>query len=119
MNVGNFSVEQNQRPTHIEKKSRETNPSTHFLVQTMKKKNWVELVMVVKSRDDSVGIATDYRLDDRMIGFRILAGAGNFSLRHHVQTGSGAHPVSYPMGTGGSFPGGKAAGAWSWPLTFI
>jgi hypothetical protein len=22
-----------------------------------------------------------------------------------------------PMGTGGSFPGGKAAGAWSWPLT--
>jgi hypothetical protein len=25
-----------------------------------------------------------------------------------VQTGSGAHPTSYPMGTGGSFPGGKA-----------
>jgi hypothetical protein len=24
---------------------------------------------------------------------------------------SGAHPVSYPMGTRGSFPGGKAAGA--------
>jgi hypothetical protein len=23
-------------------------------------------------------------------------------------TGSGAHPASYPMGTGGSFPGGKA-----------
>jgi hypothetical protein len=30
---------------------------------------------------------------------------------HVVHTGSGAHPVSYPMGTGGSFPGGKAAGA--------
>jgi hypothetical protein len=27
-----------------------------------------------------------------------------------VQTGSGVHPTSYPMGTGGSFPGGKAAG---------
>jgi hypothetical protein len=27
------------------------------------------------------------------------------------------HSTSYPMGTGGSFPGGKAAGAWSWPLT--
>jgi hypothetical protein len=27
------------------------------------------------------------------------------------------HPTSYPMGTGGSFPGGKAAGTWSWPLT--
>jgi hypothetical protein len=24
-----------------------------------------------------------------------------------VQTGSGAHPASYPMGTGGPFPGGK------------
>jgi hypothetical protein len=27
--------------------------------------------------------------------------------------------VSYPVGTGGSFPRGKAAGAWSWPLTSI
>jgi len=36
------------------------------------------------------------------------------SIRHSVQTGSGAHPVSYPMGTGGSFPGVRAAGAWSW-----
>jgi hypothetical protein len=25
-------------------------------------------------------------------------------------SGSGAHPASYPMGTGGSFPGDKAAG---------
>jgi hypothetical protein len=38
---------------------------------------------------------------------------------HRVQNGSGAHPVSYPMGTRGSFPGGKAAEAWSWPLTSI
>jgi hypothetical protein len=28
-----------------------------------------------------------------------------FSPLHSVQTGSGAHPVFYPMGTGGSFPG--------------
>jgi hypothetical protein len=28
-----------------------------------------------------------------------------------VQTGFGAHPASYPMGTRGSFPGGKAASA--------
>jgi hypothetical protein len=34
-----------------------------------------------------------------------------FSLFHIVQTGSGVHPTSYPMGTGGSFPGGKAARA--------
>jgi hypothetical protein len=42
---------------------------------------------------------------------RVPARAGNFSLHHHVQTGSGAHPASYPIGTRGSFPWGKAAGA--------
>jgi hypothetical protein len=42
-----------------------------------------------KSRDSSVGIATDYRLDDRMFGVRIPAGAGNFSPRQRIQTGSG------------------------------
>jgi hypothetical protein len=35
----------------------------------------------------------------------------DFSLLHVVQTGSGVHPTSYPMGKGGSFPGDKAAGA--------
>jgi hypothetical protein len=44
---------------------------------------------------------------------------GNSSLHHRVQNGSRAHPASYPMGTRGSLPGGKAAGAWSWPLTSI
>jgi hypothetical protein len=50
---------------------------------------------------------------------RFPARAGNFSLHHHVQTGSGNHPVSYPMGIRGSFSRGKAAGTWSWPLTSI
>jgi hypothetical protein len=67
----------------------------------------------------SVGIALGYGLDDRGSRFRFPVGAGNFSLHHRVQTGSGAHPASNPMGTGGSFPGGKAAGVWSWPLTSI
>jgi hypothetical protein len=48
-------------------------------------------------------------LDDRVIGVRIPAGAGNLYLRYRVRTGSGAHPASYPMGTGGSFPRDKAA----------
>jgi hypothetical protein len=39
------------------------------------------------------------------------AGAGNFSLHHRVQNGSGAHPTFYPVGTRGHFLGGKAAGA--------
>jgi hypothetical protein len=56
---------------------------------------------------------------DRGSRFRFPAGAGNFFLHHRVQTGSGAHPASYPMGTGDFFPEGKTAGAWSWPPTSI
>jgi hypothetical protein len=68
--------------------------------------------VTVESRDSSVGIALGYGLDDRDSRVRFSAGDGNFSLHHRVQNGSGAHPASYPMGTGGgSFPGGKAAGA--------
>jgi hypothetical protein len=52
-------------------------------------------------------------------GVRFLAGAGNFCLHHRFQTDSGAHPASYSMSTRASFPGGKAAGAWSWQLTSI
>jgi hypothetical protein len=44
-------------------------------------------------------------------GVQDPAGAGNFSLNHSVQTSSGAHTASYPMGTRGSFSGSKAAGA--------
>jgi hypothetical protein len=29
----------------------------------------------------------------------------NFNLLYSVQAGSGARPASYPMGTGGDFPG--------------
>jgi hypothetical protein len=32
-----------------------------------------------------------------------------YSLLHVIQTCSGVHATSYPMGTGGSFPGSKAA----------
>jgi hypothetical protein len=46
-------------------------------------------------------------------GVRYLAGAKEvyFSLRHRVQAGSGAHPASYPLVTGGSFPRGNVTGA--------
>jgi hypothetical protein len=47
-------------------------------------------------------------LDDRAIGVRSPAEATDFSCSLCVQTGSGAHPVSCSMGTGGPFPGGKA-----------
>jgi hypothetical protein len=38
-------------------------------------------------------------LADRGSRVRFPAGAGNFSLHHRVQNGSGAHPASYPLGT--------------------
>jgi hypothetical protein len=60
----------------------------------------------VKSRDSLVCIATDYGLDDQMIGVRIPAGAGNFSFRYRVQTDSKAHTASYP--TGAKRPGCEA-----------
>jgi hypothetical protein len=62
-----------------------------------------------KSHDSPVGIALGYGLDDRSSRVRFPAETGNFN--HRVQNGSGAHPASYPMGTRGSFPGGKAVGA--------
>jgi hypothetical protein len=64
--------------------------------------------------DSSVGIALGYGLDYRSSMVRFPAEAGNFSLHRRVQSGSGAHPASYPMGTWC-----KAAAAWRWPLTSI
>jgi hypothetical protein len=64
-----------------------------------------------KSRDSSVGIALGYGLDDRGSKVQFPARAGNFSLHRRDKNGSGAHPASYSMGTRGSFPGDKAAGA--------
>jgi hypothetical protein len=37
--------------------------------------------------------------------------------RHHVQTGSESHSISFPMSIGGSFPESKTAGVWTGPLT--
>jgi hypothetical protein len=68
-------------------------PPPHYL--------FTSALWLTKSRYSSVGIVLGYGLD--VWGCR-AAGAGNFSLHHRVQNGSGAHPASYPIGTGGSFP---------------
>jgi hypothetical protein len=60
---------------------------------------WAVLKRNLGSHDSSVGIALGYRLDDWDSRVRFPAGTGDFSLHHHVQNGSGAHPASYPMGT--------------------
>jgi hypothetical protein len=67
------------------------------------------MVILLESRDSSVGIATGYGLDRRGSildsGKRFL-----FSLLHSFQTDSGAHPASYSMRMGGSFPRVKRPG---------
>jgi hypothetical protein len=57
------------------------------------------------SRGSALGRATAYGLDDRGVGVRVPV-RSEFSLIYIFQTGSGAHPASYPVSTGG-----KAAGA--------
>jgi hypothetical protein len=61
------------------------------------------------NRDITVSRVTRVRAGDRgSISGRCSGGI--FSLRHHVQTGSGAHPASYPAGTRGFFPAMKRPG---------
>jgi hypothetical protein len=59
----------------------------------------------IVSQDSSVGIADDQGERE----FESRQGK-KFSLLHIVQTGSGVHPTSYTMGSGGSFPGVRQQG---------
>jgi hypothetical protein len=56
----------------------------------------------------SGSIVSGYGMDDRAIEFRSPAEAKDFCSSLCVQTGSGAHPASCTLGTGGLFPGVKA-----------
>jgi hypothetical protein len=62
---------------------------------------------ILSGRGSSVSIVSDYGLDDRAIGVRSWPRVKDFSSILCVQTGSGAHPASCTMGTGGTFPGGR------------
>jgi hypothetical protein len=53
-------------------------------------------------------MVSGYGLDDQAIELLSPAEAKDISSSLCVQTGSGAHPASCPMGTGGPFPGRKA-----------
>ena len=65
---------------------------------------------MLMGRNSSVGTTTRYGLDDAEIESRW---GTRFSTP--VQTGPGAHPASYTMGTG-SFPGVKRSGRGVDPL---
>jgi hypothetical protein len=56
----------------------------------------------------SVSIMSGYGMDVRAIEVQSPAGAKYFSSILCVPTGSGVHPASCTMGTGGPFSGGKA-----------
>jgi hypothetical protein len=74
-----------------------------------------EICISLRTRDNSSqvniftwkegSVVSDYGLDDRG---SIPTGAEDFSSSLCFQTGPGAQPASYPMCTGGPFPGGKA-----------
>jgi hypothetical protein len=66
------------------------------------------IYLFIRSRVSSGSIVSDYGLYDRAIGVLSPAGATDFSSILCVQTGSGAHPASCPMGTGVLSPGVKA-----------
>jgi hypothetical protein len=59
-------------------------------------------------------LAIDWTIEGSEFEFRYCR---ELSVLLIVQTGSGAHPASYPMGIAESFPGGNAAGISSWSLT--
>jgi hypothetical protein len=65
-------------------------------------KEWVELYLHSPNTPSWRGAQGDHR-DNFTFAFIFYL--------YRVQNYSGAHSASYPMGTGVSFPGGKAAGA--------
>jgi hypothetical protein len=56
-----------------------------------------------------VGIASGYGLDDRGVGVRVPVGS-RILFSKFSKTGSGAHPASYPKGTGALSHGVKWPG---------
>jgi hypothetical protein len=71
--------------------------------------------MWFKSHGSTVSMTTGYGVDGWGIGVRVLV-VLVFTF-HIVRTSSVSYPASYPVGTGGSFPGVKASGTQSWQLT--
>jgi hypothetical protein len=70
--------------------------------------NGNNLISVITRRGTGVAQSVHCLTTDSTTGVRSTTGAEDFSSSPCVQTGSGAHPASCPVGTGGPFPGGKA-----------
>jgi hypothetical protein len=88
-----------------------------FTLPSCNKLRIAELLCSFVICGSSVGIATAYRLNDREVKSSNPCKVKNFhfSISSRPALGSTHHPIQgVPRG---SFPGGKAVGAWSWLLT--
>jgi hypothetical protein len=72
-------------------------------------------LIIDREPGSSVSTVSGYGLDDRAIEVRSPAEAKDISSNLCVQTGSGAHQASYPMGTG-LFPRGVTLAPHPHPL---
>jgi hypothetical protein len=78
-----------------------------------------DVIKRLRSRDSVVGIATGYGLDDRGIGVPVPVGSRIFSSPRRPDRLWGPPNLLSNGYREGAFPGGKAAGAWSWPLQLV
>ena len=78
---------------------------------------WTRICYILRSQDRVVGAVTG--LWTRRSKYRSIPDKAKwFSLLRIVQTDYRAHAASCWLRGGCSFPGGKMAGAWIWPLTY-
>jgi hypothetical protein len=78
--------------------------------------NFGKELPVTRSRDSAVGMATGYGLDDWEVGVRVHVGSRIFSSPRHPDR-LWVPPSFLSSEYRVLFPRGKAAEAWSWPLT--
>jgi hypothetical protein len=78
---------------------------------------FISVFLKPRSRDSAVGIATGYGLDNGGVGIQVPVGSRIFSSSSCPDRLWGP-PNLLSNGYQVLFPGGKAAGSWSWPLTF-
>jgi hypothetical protein len=102
---------------HCRNAIKKKNPVWNFNGKFLRKKLVKNIYLLMYgSRDSAVGIATGYGLDDWEIGVRVPVGSRIITSPCLPDRLWGPPNLLYNR-YWGLFPGGKAAGAWSWPLT--